>query len=155
MLNLFPGLKCRPDCPLQGDSGDWDFGLHPFLLCQAISQYYKLHFLLFWVIQIKGKNSKIPCTMHHSDNKQTNKYKQNNINLYVYVKMKIQSFISHELRFLFHLFYFPPSCPYPGFCPLKANYPSSVLLQSWMLFLFLVRGSHSLSAYPVVTTLMS
>lgn len=112
-----------PDSPLQGDSGDWEFGFHPLLLCQAISQYYRLHFLLFWVIQIKGKNSKIPCTMHHSDNKQTNKYKQNNINLYVYIKMKIVFHIPW-VGFLFHLFYFPLSCPYPGFCPLKASYPS-------------------------------
>lgn len=51
--------------------------------------------------------------MHHSDNKQTNKYKQNNINLYVYIKMKIESFISHEFDslFIFFTFHFPVLTP--------------------------------------------
>lgn len=61
--------------------------------------------------------------MHHSDNKQTNKYKQNNINLYVYIKMKIASFISHEFDSFFIFFYFPLSCPYPGFFPSKSKLP--------------------------------
>lgn len=57
--------------------------------------------------------------MHHSDNKQTNKYKQN-INLYVCIKMKVRSFRCHVFDSSSS---FPLSRPYPGFCPLKANYP--------------------------------
>lgn len=149
-LNLFPSLKCISFSPPRGASGDREFGLNPFLLYQTISQHYKLHFLLFWVIQIKGKNSKIPCTLHHSDNKQTNKYKQNNIDLYVYIKMKVQSSRSHVFGSSSS---FPLSCPYSVFCPLKASH-SSICRQSLVLFLFRERGSHSLSAPPVRTTLM-
>ena len=124
---LFPSLKCLPDSPPRGDSGDWEFGLHPLLLCQAKSLHYKLHFLLFWVIQIKGKNSKIPCTVHHSDNKQTNKYEQNNINLYVYIKMKEQSFRSHVFGSFSS---FPLSRPYTVFCPLKTKLTSPLHARS-------------------------
>lgn len=82
--NLFPVQNVYPKSS-RGGAGDQEFGSYHFLLCQATSQDYKLHFLLFWVIQIKGKNSNIPHTVYHSDNIQTNKYKQNNINLYVYI----------------------------------------------------------------------
>lgn len=67
----------------------------------------------------RKKTVKFPCTVHHSDNKQTNKYKQN-INLYVCIKMKVRSFRSHVFDSSSS---FPLSRPYPGFCPLKANYP--------------------------------
>lgn len=122
MLNLFPSLKCIPDSPLQGDSGDWEFGLHPFLLCQAISQYYKPHFLLFWVIQIKGKTVKFPapCTTQIT-NRQINISKTTSIFMYT---LKWKYSLSYPMSLIpFSSFLLSTFLSLPWFLPSKSKLP--------------------------------